>query len=268
MGSKRYKNKLCVYCANRQSVTADHVFAREFFLPNHRGNHPQVPACEPCNNSKSTLEHYLTTILPFGGRHRDSLETLTSLVPKRLAKNQKLRRNLASRSNRVWSIENGICQRATAVPLKAGNIERLFGLIAKGLAWHHWKIYFTEEHELETLILTQAGQQFFEQSIFRLNAAQRVQINLGGGAIQYEGIQGVDCPHVTVWRFTIYGGLIMCGDPEALGETCSQIAVITGQTSTFQRAELRRKFELRFNPLNPLFSLTRYSGLRSLPFTR
>lgn len=248
MGSKRYKNKPCVYCASQQSVTGDHVFAREFFLLNHRGNLPQVPTCESCNNSKSELEHYLTAILPFGGRHRDSLETLTSLVPKRLAKNERLRRNLASRSSRVWSLENGICQRATAVPLEAGSIERLFGLIAKGLAWHHWKICFTEEHELRTLILTQDKQQYFE-SIFRLNAAQRVQINLGGGAIQYEGIQGVGCPHVTAWRFTIYGGLIMCGDPEARGEICSQIAVITGQISTFQRAELRRKFELRPNSL-------------------
>lgn len=207
----------------------------------------------------------MTAVLPFGGRHQDSLETLTSLVPKRLAKNEKLHRNLASRSSRVWSLENGICQRATAMPLEAGSIERLFGLIAKGLAWHHWEICFTEEHELETLILTQAGQQFFEQSIFRLNAAQRVQINLGGGAIQYEGIQGVDCSHVTVWRFTIYGGLIMCGDPEAPGEACSQIAVITGQASTFQRAELRRNFELK---PNPLFPLACNSGLGLHPLVR
>lgn len=261
MGSKKYKNKLCVYCASQPSVTGDHVFAREFFLLDHRGNHPQVPACEACNNSKSKLEHYLTAVLPFGGRHRNSLETLTSLVPKRLAKNEKLRHHLASRSSSVWSLENGIYQRATVVPLEAGSIERLFGLIAKGLAWHHWEICFTGEHELKTLILTQDGQQFFEQSIFRLNAAQRVQINLGGGAVQYEGVQGVDCPHVTAWRFTIYGGLIMGGDPEARGEICSQIAVITGQTSTFQRAELRRKFELR---PNSLFPLTRNSGLYPL----
>jgi hypothetical protein len=52
-----------------------------------------------CNNEKSKLENDLTSILPFGGRHRDARPNL-ELVPKRLVKNAKFRRLLAtSRSN-------------------------------------------------------------------------------------------------------------------------------------------------------------------------
>lgn len=65
--SKKYKGKICVYCADAISVTGDHVFAREFFLETQRDNLPQVPACEKYNNRKSVLEHYLTTVLPLEG---------------------------------------------------------------------------------------------------------------------------------------------------------------------------------------------------------
>lgn len=228
LGSKKYRNKLCVYCCRQQSVTGDHVFAREFFLPSRRNELPQVPTCDRCNNEKSKLEHYLTAVLPFGGRHRDALESLTTLVPKRLARNEKLHRHLATRKNDVWTLENGFYQKTTAIPVAPESIERLFSLIARGLAWHHWNLYLTEEHELKALILTSYGQDIFERCVFSLNAAQRVQISLGEGAVQYEGVQATDCPHITIWRFTMYGGQTMAGDPTAPGEVCSQIVVITG----------------------------------------
>lgn len=257
MGSKKYRNKRCVYCSNQQSVTGDHVFARGFFLPNRRSGLPQVPACNQCNNDKSKLEHYLTTVLPFGGRHTDALESLTTQVPNRLSENEKLHRQLISDKSSVWSLENGIYRQATAIPVEPGSVERLFGLIARGLTWHHWNIYFTEDHTFETLILTSHGKQFFDQYLFSLNAAQRVQINLGEGGVQYEGVQSVDCAHITAWRFTIYGGIVMGGDPSAPQETANQIAVVTAPSSTFRRAELRRKFELRpnnaFQPTGPAF---------------
>jgi 5-methylcytosine-specific restriction endonuclease McrA len=81
--AKRFKfaSETCAYCATQPATTADHVFSREFFLVKRRANLPQVPACNSCNNAKSRLEHYLTAALPFGGRHTDSTENLTNLVP-------------------------------------------------------------------------------------------------------------------------------------------------------------------------------------------
>jgi len=71
--SKRFKNKLCVYCLKNPSTpTGDHIFAREFFMQDRRANLPKVPACKHCNNEKSQLEHYLTAVLPFCGRHPDA----------------------------------------------------------------------------------------------------------------------------------------------------------------------------------------------------
>ncbi|SEQ66439.1 hypothetical protein SAMN04488038_10953 [Solimonas aquatica] len=242
MGSKKFRNKLCVYCARETSVTGDHVFAREFFLPNRRCNLPQVPTCGPCNNAKSKIEHYLTALLPFGGRHTDALESLTTLVPKRLERNKKLQRHLATRRSTVWSLENGVYRQAMTVPLEPGSIEQLFALIAKGLAWHHWRLYFTEEHTLEAMALTSFGEKFLQQNFFDLNVAQRVQVSLGEGTVQYEAVQGVDCSHITVWRFKVYGGLAMGGDPEAPNEVCNQIAVLTAPNRTFRMAELLSKF--------------------------
>jgi len=67
MGSKRYRGKRCAYCGrDGASDTGDHVIARGFFLPSERGELPQVPACNQCNNEKSRLEHRLTTVLRSG----------------------------------------------------------------------------------------------------------------------------------------------------------------------------------------------------------
>jgi hypothetical protein len=54
----------------------------EFFLVKHRDGLPQAPACNACNGEKSALEHYLTTNLPFRGRHRDPVVNLQTMVPK------------------------------------------------------------------------------------------------------------------------------------------------------------------------------------------
>lgn len=89
--SKKYKGKTCVYCAvPNSSEDGDHVVSREFFLPEKRANLPIVPACKTCNNTKSKLEHHLTAVMPFGGQHADSNESLSTMVPPRLAKNNKL----------------------------------------------------------------------------------------------------------------------------------------------------------------------------------
>jgi hypothetical protein len=92
---KGFKGKTCVYCATAPAATMDHVFAREFFRVDRRGNLPKVPACAARNGAKSSLEHYLTAVLPFGGRHADGMAHLTEMVPGRLAHNQKLARQLS-----------------------------------------------------------------------------------------------------------------------------------------------------------------------------
>ena len=93
-GSKKYKKKLCVYCRNSISATADHVFPREIFQPDQRSMLPKVPSCINCNNEKSILEQYLLSVLPFGATHSNAEKALAVDTKKRLAKNKKLHKKL------------------------------------------------------------------------------------------------------------------------------------------------------------------------------
>ena len=199
--SKRFKGLICAYCAHAEAITGDHIFAREFFLNTRRANLPQAPTCEDCNNKKSILEHYLTTVLPFGAKHADASANLTSMVPKRLQKNRKLHRDLAEANT------------GSHIPIEDEKLAQLLCLIARGLNWHHWKVYVHHEtHSVRSLTLSPVGVQFFNDCIFTQQAHCRVIENIGHGTFSYEGIQAKDDCALTFWRFSIYGGLSVTSD--------------------------------------------------------
>jgi hypothetical protein len=227
MGSKRYRGFTCVYCAHRISATADHVFARQFFLPDSRDQLPIVPACALCNSKKSNLEHYLATVLPFGGRHADARQNLTSSVPGRLAKNLRLARDLNSHRGRVWHHEDGIIRWAMTVPIEPEKLRELFGQIVRGLAWHHFSVALRQDDSSDGMILSRSGTQLFDR-MFTMNAANRIVQDLGAGTVHYQGVQAVDNPLLTLWRFKFYGGIALSGDPRNPNVVSTEIAGITG----------------------------------------
>lgn len=140
MGSKRFRNKTCVYCGrDGVSDTADHVIAREFFRDHERANLPKVPACAVCNNAKSHLEHYVLSVLPMGGIHPDAVATIADRVGPRLAKNEALRRALfAGQRDRLVLGPDGVWREGMSIPFEGKKLAALAGFIALGLAWHHW----------------------------------------------------------------------------------------------------------------------------------
>jgi hypothetical protein len=84
---KKLKNTCAsVYCATRSATTKEHLFEPGFFLEARRGYLSQVPACRPYNTAKADLEHYLTAVLPFGGRHADAPANLQGMEPGLQAK--------------------------------------------------------------------------------------------------------------------------------------------------------------------------------------
>jgi hypothetical protein len=233
--SKKFKGKKCAYCAEREAVTGDHIFAREFFLVAERANLPQAPICDECNNRKSKLEHYLTTVLPFGGQHPTSLENLESMVPKRLRNNAKLHRELAAGQQKVLTQTPGGERRHTlTVPLDGRRLDELFAMIVRGLVWYHWQVYLDNRYKVQTHSVTRFGERFFDEYLFKLNARNRVRGNPGGGAFTYEGAQAVDDSGITIWRFDIYGGLVSCEDPTKPETMGSQTVVITAPEAAFQ----------------------------------
>lgn len=192
---KKYEGKLCVYCGKRMSTTADHVWGRGFCLVKHRDNLPQVPACEECNNAKSKLEHYLTTVLPFGARNRDAVVALQTMVPKRLDKNQKLKTRLT------------LGFTGYSIPLEPGRIEALFGFVTKGLLWNHFGITLTENDRVAVTVTQHDGEGFLDYIFSKLNPRNEVRVDLGEGTLVYQGRQATDYAQFTIWRFLIYGGL-------------------------------------------------------------
>ena len=229
MSGKRFKGKTCVYCASRPSATGDHVFAREFFTAGSRGSLPQVPTCDPCNNEKSKLEHYLTAVLPFGGRHAEAHENLKEQVPGRLAKNLRLARELNATRGRTWHLEQGLYRETMTVPLDPEKCHQLFEYIGRGLAWYHWRVYLQPEQTSRALFLSKFGTAYFDR-IFTMNAAARVHADLGNGTVNYIGVQAVDRRDLTIWRIKFYGGVAVSGDPNAPEEVATEVAVVTGPT--------------------------------------
>jgi hypothetical protein len=113
--SKKYKGKLCVYCATRESEGADHVIAREFFSADNREGLPKAPACGLCNSLKSGLEHTFTTVLPFGSNHKMAKAMLPK-ARRRLGKNLSLRRTLQAGSQPVLVNQNGAIKPTISFP--------------------------------------------------------------------------------------------------------------------------------------------------------
>lgn len=241
--SKRFRGKPCVYCLTGLSTaTGDHIFAREFFPEAARANLPKVPACESCNNEKSRLEHYLTAVLPFGGRHEDALSNLQELVPGRLAKNAKLHRELvAGRGITLTEERPGLHVPTMTIPFDSDRLHQLFGFIAKGLLWHHWAVALQAHHDLKVVSLTGFGEASFS-TFLGLNAKQRIRCALGNGAFSYEGAQGTDYPEFSIWKISIYGGLKLCGDQTAPTEEVSGLGVITAERKFFERPNVAAIF--------------------------
>jgi hypothetical protein len=225
--SKKYKGKTCVYCSEATSTTGDHVIGREFFLPGRRDNLPIVPACESCNNEKSQLEHYLMAVLGFGGRHPDASVNLDTMVRRRILKNAKLHSELAA----AFAQSGG-----TTIPIDHARLEKLFAMIARGLLWYHWQVVLGPNHSSIASIFSVSGEFPFDRMFKAWDTPNRVNVDLGRGTFCYEGAQATDSPQTTIWRFSMYGGIIFGGDPKVPGLGSLAVAV-TGPAMLIQRLQ-------------------------------
>ncbi|PPC83167.1 MAG: HNH endonuclease [Methylotenera sp.] len=227
MSSKRFRGKPCAYCIVNPATTGDHIIAREFFLPTARADLPQVPACEACNNHKSQLEHYLTALLPFGGRHADARDNLANQVARRLRRNQKLARELDIGRGRIWTFELDELQQTMTLPIDGDRLAELFAMVGRGLALHHFGVSLQEGQISGTIFPSAEGAVFYDW-VFQLSADNRITKSLGNGTVSYTGLIANLPLEVTMWRLHFYGGILLS---EASGpETAisSEIVVVTG----------------------------------------
>ncbi|MEJ0038740.1 MAG: HNH endonuclease [Gammaproteobacteria bacterium] len=238
--SKRFKGQTCVYCAVNLSVTGDHVFARKLFAENRRDNLPQVPVCDPCNNAKSELETYLSTALVIGGQHPDA-EAMMKTLPDKLARNQKLRRELAEGARPTVIDEPP--PRPGMIPMqfrfRGQTLLDLLAYAAKGLLWHHWQVLLPPECIARPISLTRSGESLLASLVDKY-AHQTLRGNLGEGTILYEGAQGREYPELSFWGFIIYGGLRLHGESAAASTSTRYQAVVTGRADMFSDPELAK----------------------------
>jgi hypothetical protein len=234
MASKKFKGCPCAYCAVGSSTTIDHVFARGFFPLDQRADLPQAPACDACNRSKSEIEHYLTAVLPFGGRQPGSVGYLEKAVPPKLAKNAKLHRLLNAGQGRAFTVQpTGLVVPATVLPLDGVLLERYFGYVVKGLLWHHWQEVLAVDAFVDVLSLTARGEKMFAPFI-SMRTDRRVDCVVGNGIFSYAGLQGIDNRQVSVWSFTAFGGLKVS---DGTNDECSRWGVLTGPAKVKANAE-------------------------------
>lgn len=235
MGSKKYKNKTCVYCGTEGLTTGpDHVFAREFFLEERREDLPKVPSCEQCNNSKSRLEHYLTSVLPFGGKHNDARKNLSEMVPKRLEKNKKLHRELTEGKGTVYTKRlSGISTPYMTVPIDVNQLLKLFKYITRALAHIHFDV------NLDTNDLVDSSVDLKNiDSWLNGPCANRIQCDLGANTISYTGVQALDSAKVTAWEFCFYGGIALSNRKE------TKIITFTGPAHIKETVKTRAKINI------------------------
>jgi hypothetical protein len=232
----KVKGKKCVYCLTVQAEEPDHVFAREFFLPEHRDNLPWAPACGKCNRDKSYLEDYLVSVLAFGGRHEQAREYLMTTVVRRLPNNKRLGREILSSMRPAFSREpSGLFLPTVTIDFDGAKIQSFLMMVARGLAWFHWKTYIGSGFQARALIMTDLRAMAFESLVLQGHNGIRAGRDIGNGAVIYEGLQAPTLPQLTVWKISMYGGVALSGGKSRDGspiETGSRWIVITAPPET------------------------------------
>ncbi len=228
MASKRFKGKTCAYCGEvGASMTGDHVFARQFFLVKYRANLPEVPACDRCNSDKSRLESYLLQIMPLGANHADAQEASRTLMPKRAAHpaNKVLRDIIEHPHETVWlTDQDGKRQERIPVYVDANMLHDWCGLVARGLAFHHWGVA-TPDYQVEAIPLAAEVEHDILAFASRLKGGEYVERSVGNGAFAYRGFRCADGEPASMWMIYLYGSMPIGGDPAVSLVCAASVAV-------------------------------------------
>ena len=244
--SKRFKRKTCTYCvAPASSTVGDHVLAREFCLKHKRDNLPQVPACDRCNGEKSSAEHYLTAVAPFGARHADSGLNLVTLTPPRLLKNRPLATYLGQGLQPRFESNDGLIWKRTAtLPFDATKLLALYEFMAQGFAYWHWGIHLPRaSDDIQASFVVPVLEALFDKMIAS-RGARKVSGDLSDGVLAYTGIQDPIHPTLTVWRMSLYGA-VLGADPNHPGLTPSRVYILTAPRQMSVAADLIQKMRAR-----------------------
>lgn len=214
MASKSFNGKACAYCGKeRSSTTAEHVIPRKAMFVEDRRALPKVPACGPCNNAKSKLEHYALAVLLVGTNHIEGNRYRAEMIRPRLAKDHRLAREVGLYQRPKLMKVNGIIQPMHIVHVDAHKINQLNEMIVKGLYFHHFGMPLDDDWRPEVQMMQPAREPAFMEALKHLFVdAEEVQAEIGRGAFWYEGVRSRAHPALTLWRFSWHGGVRLYGN--------------------------------------------------------
>ncbi|MEO6012746.1 MAG: hypothetical protein ABIQ30_04060 [Devosia sp.] len=230
-----YSKRLCAYCQLASSTRqGDHIFAREFFLEAQRANLPKAPCCATCNGAKARHEHYLTAVLPFGGRHDDAVASIEA-TETRLGENLRLKRELED------GLELGASPDGSSlVPFQDEHLRGLFEMIPKGLLWYHAGVYLPENYGALAFAAPSGA---VEPNPNFGPGAETYRGNLGNGVFEYEGVTNPSDRFSSAWVFKLFGGAKFLTDAHEFGEDADRMVALTGPADMFD--ELRAQVDRR-----------------------
>lgn len=216
---------MCILRDGISTTTGDHVVARQFVPTDLRNNLPKVPCCEGCNNKKSQLEHYLTTILPFSGRHSYAEKTLIS-TQRRLSKNQGLAREIEKSFVLDQRIDAGDVSSLLTITFDSQKLTALSEYIARGLD------LVNEGREFKTNIgyyahsITDFGDTTFRDVYFKSHEGIYNTNSIGGEFLEYESFHASSDQNISFWIFSYFGGIQFAG--QTAGDIANKIWVFSG----------------------------------------
>lgn len=205
---RKYRGQLCAYCRTQMSTTDDHVVGKGFVPDRLRADLPKVPACKACNGRKADLERYAMAVFPFGAQEPVGTEMLRTRVGARLAKDQRLLREMAAGAKDAVHIDaSGGQHRRLAVPFDWQRSSELFKMLILGLLWHHNQAPMPGTHTIRLLALTTRGLDWFRGSVLALSRENYREVALAGGAFSYRFTQSPDDPFFSAWILDVYGSI-------------------------------------------------------------
>ena len=205
MGSKQFKNELCIYCGIENSTTnGDHLFARALVEEKFRDGIKKVPCCNSCNNNKSLLEHYLASVLPFGNNQQNNVEMLR-LAGDKLKKNRKLHNSLSVGFQTVH-IPGGIdSEKTITVPFDSTKLLEYAHYLTLGLLFLEFEYKGKFFYPNVQFLGTEKMSNLITNSIYLLDG-RKVEGKIANNAAIYESITSVGEPLISFWKYNFYAG--------------------------------------------------------------
>lgn len=212
MPSKRFQDMPCAYCAKGISTTTgDHVLPRSLVPKNLRGNLPKVPCCRECNRRKARTEHYIASVLPFGGRHGSARETL-ELAGPRIAKNDRLAKDLAEGLREHVTGSGHVVQ---GLLIETEQVECFVDDLVRGLSNFHWSDRLTEPSQYFSALLHQEIDEWLAHWLGNLKG-DSVSGDLAEGHVRYLAKRAPADPIFSMWRIEFLGNMQFAGDGPSL----------------------------------------------------